>query len=166
MWILVFVTSNALYFILNMLEYFLYDFIWTTQCMISFRSCRFKVCTIEHGAMFYICLSIASNMYVCMGGCVLFVLAIKNVWSVFFAIFTLYHLVFGFKYFFHLVVFESVIQNHWVTIIVKLGTASFGLVIQTNTQTNISHTFWGQVYAAKWFLFMSLNTWVFIPKTL
>lgn len=92
--------SNALYFILNMLEYFLYDFVLYRYCMIIFRSCRFEVCTIEHGAMFYICLSIASNMYVCIGCCVLFVSCNKNVWSVFFAIFTLYHLAFVFKYFF------------------------------------------------------------------
>lgn len=80
--------------------------------MVWFRPCRLKVCTAGAGAMFYICLSLASNMYVCIGCCVLFVSCNKIVWSVFFAILTLYHLAFGFKeLFFALMVFENVIKN-------------------------------------------------------
>lgn len=61
--------------------------------MILLSSCRFY--TNEHDNMFYICLSIVSILYVCTGCCVLFVSCNKNnVWSVYFAIFTLYHLVF------------------------------------------------------------------------
>lgn len=38
------------------------------------------------------------------------------------------------------------------------------LGVQTNTKPDIVPMLSGQLCAAKWFLFMSLNTWVLIPK--
>ena len=41
---------------------------------------------------------------------------------------------------------------------------TFDLGVQANTKPNLSHTFCRQLCAAKWFLFMSFNSWVFVPK--
>ena len=41
---------------------------------------------------------------------------------------------------------------------------TFDLGVQTNTKPNLSHLFCRQFCAAKRFLFMSLHTWVFVPK--
>lgn len=62
MWLLGFMPSNAWYFLLDVLEYVLGDFVLCRYCPIIFSSCRFQVCTIELGATFEICLPVVSNV--------------------------------------------------------------------------------------------------------